>query len=77
MRGVGSFEGFEMCKGVSGMWNYHLRAEGSGSVKSLCGRQVMACNAPIDTWGFRSAHLLESYCEWCEKIANGQEIKSM
>ena len=67
---------FELCEGISGYWHYHLRHKGAS--EALCGTKgIMSCNSPLNSWGFKSSHLLYSYCSGCEKIAQklGLQLK--
>jgi len=62
-----------LCEGIAGMWRYHLcPADDETGTKSLCGKQTMICNSPVDSWGFKSDHMPYSYCAECERIALGR-----
>jgi hypothetical protein len=59
-----------LCEGVVGMWRYHLcPADDDTGTKSLCGKQTMSCNSPVESWGFKPKHMPSSYCADCERIA--------
>lgn len=64
----------QICEGLESTWNYHLFNPNSGVLKSLCGILVMQTQLPIKTWGLKSEHIPESYCQKCERIAR-VEIK--
>ena len=58
----------EIWEGVESVWHYHLSTGGRENV--LCGNtHVMPTSLPIDSWGFKSDHIHESYCKECERIA--------
>ena len=58
---------FSICEGISGMWHYHLHRNGTPE-KALCGARTMSTSLPMSTWGHKSDHIPESYCEECEKM---------
>ena len=49
-----------------GTWHYHLQVDGH----TLCGEErVMATSVRIESWGYKSEHIPESYCKECDKKA--------
>ena len=61
------WEGAESC------WHYHLSTGGRMDV--LCGNNhVMQTGLSLNTWGFRSEHIRESYCKECTRIAKEMEL---
>lgn len=65
MKAGGSLKRLRIAEGVAGTWFYHLAYE--GEYKSLCGKDVMHTEIPMNTWGFRG-HLNERYCHDCEEM---------
>lgn len=56
---------YEIWEGVSGCWHYHISTGGRKGVQ--CGDEnVMSTDLPLDSWGFKSDHLHETYCKECE-----------
>ena len=55
----------KIVEGISGVWHYHLARDG----KALCGARTMPTGLRLNTWGFRSDHLHETYCRECESLA--------
>jgi len=58
----------KIVEGISSQWHYHLSMGGREEV--LCGeREVMQTSLPLNSWGFKSEHIGETYCKECERIA--------
>lgn len=69
---------YRICEGRSGMWHYHLcLITDKHSLIAICGAETMHANAPLETWGHKSDHIPDSYCEVCDQLAqNNQEMKA-
>ena len=50
---------------VNSNWFYHIREW--GKTKSLCGKEVLQKELPMDLWGYKG-HNNERYCEYCKRI---------
>ena len=57
-------QAFHVTEGVGGTLMYHLSPEGTNS-RSVCGAKTMHTSLPLSSWGVRSAHLNERYCQRC------------
>ena len=55
-------------EGIEGHWHYHLSHK--GTVRSLCGKQIMPTHCSMNSWGL-VGDLNENYCEKCKKIYDG------
>lgn len=52
---------------ILGNWNYHISLK-EKPYQSVCGKQVMKTQIPLDYWGVSMEHIGEKYCEKCSKF---------
>jgi hypothetical protein len=64
----------KIVESIYGTFYYHLSETGLTGKPSLCGnKNVMQCNAKIETWNKHFSHLREVYCVQCDEIKSQQE----
>lgn len=56
-------------EGVASVYFYHL-SEPERKTVSLCGAQTMHTSLPLSSWGFKSKHIPEGYCETCQTLGS-------
>jgi hypothetical protein len=57
-------------------WHYHLHEDGGepkmggGCLKMLCGETLTAWDTsiPVESWGKKSDHIPEHFCEGCTEV---------
>jgi len=58
-------------EGVASVWHYHLAINDI----PICGnKETMSTDLPLDTWGYKSDHIPESYCKECNRIAKEKHL---
>ena len=68
---------FVVDEGVESVWTYHIRkgkkpeTDGSG-YRALCGHQLLGKELPIETWGHKSEHIPQRYCDKCDALFRGE-----
>jgi hypothetical protein len=59
-------------EGIAGVWHFHVAVDGV----VLCGKSdTMATPVPLASWGYRSEHTRETYCDECAQMAAGRGIR--
>jgi hypothetical protein len=56
---------------VESIWFYHLKDDETPGMKSLCGRDVMQTQIPLEHWDKtpEGYHIPEKWCKTCPALA--------